>query len=197
MPRRHAPCRHRAIRLKRCNQSARQSTSRPPLPSRALSPSRRIDPTFGSRSAPAEFLCAKRQAFLRWRTRTAAQAFVDLRLVAQTQLDWIHIELDRQLIHRGSARTVPAPRPARASTWASRIALGQPRGDAQIRHAVHVRRRLAAILLVIVEDRCGIDVIMLQRDELAVAARRRGGCAARCRPMADSRGTSSAGSARA
>ena len=51
------------------------------------------------------------------------------------------------------------------------IATGAAKRNAQVRHAVKVGRGLATVLVIIIEDCLVEDVIVLQRDELAVRGR--------------------------
>ena len=121
-------------------------------------------------------------------------ALVDFRLVQDAELDRIDLELIGQLVHRRLGR-VESGHCARAAHVGGRadVAPARPKCDAQVRHAVMERRRFAAVFVVVVEHRPVIDVIVLERDELAVLCRAEAHTLLRARRDDRPIGTSSCG----
>ena len=112
----------------------------------------------------------------KWREENGKlQPFVDFRLIGEAKLHRVHLELERELIH-GGLGGVKAGNRAGAAHRRGRADIAPRQGgrDAQVRHAVHVRRALAAVLLVVVEDGSVIHIFLPQGGELAlgVALRR-------------------------
>ena len=81
-----------------------------------------------------------------------AQRLVDLRLVEDAELDRVDLELIGQLVHRRLGRVEPGHR-AGAAHGGRRadVAPGAAKGHAEVGHAVLERRRLAAVLVVVIE----------------------------------------------
>src|SRR2546425_149858 len=104
---------------------------------------------------PPELIRSCDQTLLQMpRGKGNVQPFIDFWLVDETQLDRIHVELQRQLVHRRFRCVKPRNRtwPAHGGGRAH-IAPRQGGSDAQVGHAVQVRRSLAAVFLVVVQDR--------------------------------------------
>ena len=117
---------------------------------------------------PAQFIALEHMA----RGERNAESLVNFRLIENAQLYRVYLELIGQLIHRRLGRIESghcagsAHRRGRAD-----IAPGASKRHAQVRHAVKEGRGLATVLVIIIGDCLVEDVIVLERDELAVRGR--------------------------
>src|SRR5262245_5906269 len=98
-----------------------------------------------------------------------SQSLIDLRFIDDPKFHRIDLELIRHFIHRGFSRVQTGH-----GAWAAHIgssadvSLRAAEGNAQVRYAVLIRRRLAAIFMMRVKHRALIDVIVPQRDQFAL-----------------------------
>ena len=92
----------------------------------------------------------------------------------------------RQLVHRGLGRVKAGDAAGAADVGAGAdVAAGTAEGDAEIGDAVLNAGRLAAVFVVHVEDRTRVNVILQERDELAVGRGPEADALLRTRAMAD------------
>ena len=144
---------------------------------------------------PAELFRAELEALEQMpRGERNAHRLVDLRLVEDAELDRVDLELIGQLVHRRLGGVEPGHR-AGAAHGGRRadVAPGAAERHAQVGHAVLERRRLAAVFVVVVEDRRVVDVVVLERDELAVGRGAEPHALLRCAGDGRPSGTSSCG----
>src|SRR6185503_837679 len=104
------------------------------------------------------------------RRKGQSGTLIDLGLVQDAEFDGVDVELPREFVHRRfrGVKTGDSAGTAHVRSAAD-VSLGAPKGDAQIRHTILERRALAAILVMSVKYRTRVDVIMVQRQQLAFA----------------------------
>ena len=143
----HAPAKDRSIALHRAN--------------------------FGRALRPAELFSSKRKALEQMaRGKGNAFRFIQFGLVEDTKLDGIDFELIGEFIHRRFGRIksghgAGSPHGRRRAD----IAPGATELDAQIGHAVMEGRGLAAVFVIVIENRLVQNVIMLERNEFPIGRR--------------------------
>ena len=168
--------------------------AQPAMPQPSVRPSRFIEPTSGVRFDQPNFSAPSSKHSSRWRDENGTPSrLVDLRLVEDAELDRVDLELIGQLVHRRLGRIQPGHAPGRACRRRADVALRAAERHAQIRHAVLERRRLAAVFVIVVEHRRVVDVVVLERDELAVGRGAEPHALLGARTMARRSGTSSCG----
>ena len=117
-----------------------------------------------------------------------------LRFIENAELDGIHLEPLGHLIHGrfGGIKSGDCTGAAHVGGCAD-ISPGAAEGHAQIGNAVMVVRGFAAVLVISVGHRHVVDVIVLQRHELAVARRAQANALLSARADARRTGTSFCG----
>ena len=142
----------------------------PAIPQPSVRPSRFIEPTSGVRWDQPNFSAPSSKHSSKWREENGMpKRLVDFRLVENAELDRVDLELIGQFVHRRLGRVEPGHGAGSAHVGCcADVALGAAERHAQVGHAVMERRGLAAVFVVVVEHRQVVDVVVLQRDELAV-----------------------------
>src|SRR4051812_27682728 len=111
-------------------------------------------------------------------------ALIDLRVIEDAKLNGIHVQLTGQFVHRRFDR-IKAWYSARAAHIgpAADVSPGAAKGHPQIGHTVLECRAFAAAFMMSIEDRPCVDVIVLQRNQLAFRCRSQADALLCARPM--------------